>query len=202
MQRPAAGADPEGLRKATEWDNTGTRNFKRVFLVLWMVLKASVIETVPHPSNMIPGCYFVSWIMSFSVQSWSHYPNTFCLLLWCAISFQWFNTGDSTKNFHLWYFQLQLRAKCSRFEPEYFAAPEPEIRAHSNSYSGIVILNMLIQNWPFSCIYQSSHSQEHHSKSSEHKLWKLQNQPLFHVSVCTLTASSRVRRTVGLNAVM
>lgn len=34
MQRPAAGADPEGLRKATEWDNTGTRNFKRVFLVL------------------------------------------------------------------------------------------------------------------------------------------------------------------------
>lgn len=68
-QRPAAGADPEDFRKATEWDNTDSGDFTRVLFVLWLV-----IETVPY---MLPGCCFVSWIMSCSVQCWSRYPNTF-----------------------------------------------------------------------------------------------------------------------------
>lgn len=34
MQRSAAGADPEDLRKATEWDNIGSGDFPRVFFVL------------------------------------------------------------------------------------------------------------------------------------------------------------------------
>lgn len=78
MQRPAAGADPEELRKVTEWDNTGHGDFPSLLCPL-TGLKASMIETAPYLSDMSPGCYFVNWIMSCSVHCLSQhcYPTTF-----------------------------------------------------------------------------------------------------------------------------
>lgn len=88
-QRPAPGAsDLVDLGKATEQDNTDTKNFPRDDFVLRVVLKVCVIETVPHLSNMMPACYFVNCTVSCSVQCWSRSLTIFShLLSYCNAPF-------------------------------------------------------------------------------------------------------------------